>query len=402
MLSQLVRSQPVHSQLGLPQVALSQLVLSLLTELARMLSLEEMSSAMAALARASAGISAHTDIEHVLASFDLGLVLDGYFPIVVEQAIFSSTLGVAGTPDAIFYRPPGANREEHLLFTDLKVSRALDPLATSKSPSDRFQYVFDGIASGSIADTVYHRAGMQLNLYHKLFIQGGYVQAVRRHYDVATDAPCPVQLTIINLSPDPLDAPSRTLQSLAYPVVSELTRRLLDSWHSAQGCLLITTIVVLAMYSSLILESHTCVTLTSYLLYIHAHTFGLGIGRVDLLRGSLIQANAKQILASLPSDVAAADTILSILLPTLKSGRKLLKDDRVMSTTTLQKFLCPWYVTVRKTTDDLFAVCVCVETITTRAMKLQAQAESHRNSRREWLSGFEIRLSRGCLWMLWN
>ena len=34
--------------------------------------------------------------------YDLGLIAQGYIPVLVEQPIFSSAHGLAGTPDVIF------------------------------------------------------------------------------------------------------------------------------------------------------------------------------------------------------------------------------------------------------------------------------------------------------------
>ena len=90
------------------------------------------------------------------------LISAGWIPVFVEQPIFCTDHKLAGTPDAVFFKPATAIDGPSLLITDLKYNKGFNPMQVNRNPSERFAHIF---GQSDLQDTYFHKCGMQLNAY---------------------------------------------------------------------------------------------------------------------------------------------------------------------------------------------------------------------------------------------
>ena len=237
--------------------------------------------------------------------YDASYLAKGYKAVFVEEIVFHEAHSLAGRPDAAFYHPD----MDRLVITDLKMSKGIKPALGNAHPSDSFALIFQGHAS--IADTLYHRCGLQLNLYYHLIKAGGYLSELRQLHGIDPTTPCDVVLEVLAVHDD---LPNK-FAVLQYPVLSEVTGVLLDAWFTHHG-------------------------------------------QFELLRASMVQADAKSIFANLdlPDGQQIEDTILAQMLPVLLKNRGILPDDTCLPSQQLQSVMCPWkaLVKVTQTSEGVF------------------------------------------------
>lgn len=160
----------------------------------------------------------------------------GFHAVIIDQAIFS-LVGFAGSPDVVWYRPPINGTRELILINDLKLSKSMKPLQENSQPSQQFSFVFRD--TSDIHDTIFHRAGMQLNAYAYM-VQEGYVNEMRQFFGVLSSQPPEILLDLMVVH-DELDG---HLALLSYPVRTQAFGALLDNWLLHEGLQLYCNVVL--------------------------------------------------------------------------------------------------------------------------------------------------------------
>lgn len=225
---------------------------------------------------------------------DAKLIEAGYIPVCIETPMFDVTIGLAGTPDLIFYHP----ELDTFLLTDLKVSTSVKPLRVNAHPSQKFIFVFG--KKTKMSDTIYHRYGMQLNAYLHLLRHGHYVEEIRTWFRQPnpTDEQYKCYLLLVTVN----DAEG-TIDNIPYDISSTDFRVLLDAWLYAQS-------------------------------------------RPELTQRSMVSSDIHSSLQTLPADVQPTETLLGSVVSGYSSGARRLPDEKYLPPVKIQGFKCPWTATV--------------------------------------------------------
>lgn len=167
----------------------------------------------------------------LIVNHDNAMRVAGFHAVIIDQAIFS-LLGFAGSPDVVWYRPPINRQREILVVSDLKLSKSMKPLQENSRPCEQFAFTFRNISD--IHDTLFHKAGMQLNAYAYI-VQDGYLDDIRQFFGVVSDQPPELFLDLVVVH-DELDG---QLSLLRYPVRTQAFGALLDTWLLHEGHLIV-------------------------------------------------------------------------------------------------------------------------------------------------------------------
>jgi hypothetical protein len=222
---------------------------------------------------------------------DLKLLEEGWRPVLIEEPMDNIQHRFGGTCDAIFYLPAKPGQTDRFLITDLTYSASVNPFATNTEPSASFRRVFG--MSAAFSDTLFHRHGLQLNLYAFL-LRSGIDSIIRSRYQHPSpdDKQYDLQLELIVAHEDV------ELQIWQYPVKTAIVRDLLDSWHTFKG-----------------------------------HS--------ELLRRDDVSRDFKQRLSKTADP---SSTVLGALLTTVKRGKKLIPNQDTLTADEAMAYNCNWEV----------------------------------------------------------